>query len=161
MAYRNTLPLATMDAELLDQILRQNRVEEEDCERIRNFHKYAVAQLKKQVKNHSYAAIYPVITKQQFTTHPITLDLGGLFLGATVFYSYDEYEKHLEMTRTFEKEHNNFRCVELAQILYAHLGVTWKEGQAAILSKDVSPANQLVISDPVIRKVIGSYLKKL
>lgn len=155
--YSNTLPLATINEELLDSILVQNRVEESECARIRNYRKYML----KQMKDAKISYICPVITKEQFATHPLTLDLSDLFLGAAVFYSYEEYESHVASTRAFAKEHSGFLFQEKSHIPYAHLSITSKVGLPTIISKDASPANHFIVSDPIIADLIQEYLKRL
>jgi hypothetical protein len=159
--YHNTLPLETMEPELLQSILEQNKVDEATTERILNYRNYLRKQADAAGKGKKYTVLYPVIGKEQFATHPLTLDVSGLFLGAAIFYNYEEYEQHLASTRTYAKEHTGYKCVELPHIPFAHLSILSKKGQPVILCKDASPAAQLVISDPLITKVVESYLKKL
>ncbi|MCR4998350.1 MAG: helix-turn-helix domain-containing protein [Lachnospiraceae bacterium] len=161
ISYCNTLPLATMSEPLLNSILEANQVDAADCERIRHFWDYQRQQLKYAVTESEVTYIYPVISKEQFATHPLTLDLSELFLGGTIFYSYEEYEQHLASTRTFAKTNMRLTLKELNHIPFAHLSITWKQGMPVILSKDVSPATHWVISDPILTKVIGNYLTKL
>ena len=159
--YHNTLPLETMEPELLQSILEQNKVDEATTERILNYRNYLRKQADAAGKGKKYTVLYPVIGKEQFATHPLTLDVSGLFLGAAIFYNYEEYEQHLASTRAYAKEHTGYKCVELPHIPFAHLSILSKKGQPVILCKDASPAAQLVISDPLITKVVESYLKKL
>ncbi|MBP5266402.1 MAG: transcriptional regulator [Lachnospiraceae bacterium] len=159
--YHNTLPLETMEPELLQSILEQNKVDEATTERILNYRNYLRKQADAAGKGSKYTVSYPVIDKDQFATHPLTLDVSGLFLGAAIFYNYEEYEQHLASTRAYAKEHTGYKCVELPHIPFAHLSILSKKGQPAILCKDASPAAQLVISDSLITKVVESYLKKL
>lgn len=159
--YHNTLPLETMEPELLQSILEQNKVDEATTERILNYRNYLRKQADAAGKGKKYTVLYPVIGKEQFATHPLTLDVSGLFLGAAIFYNYEEYEQHLASTRAYAKEHTGYKCVELPHIPFAHLSILCKKGQPVILCKDASPAAQLVISDPLITKVAESYLKKL
>lgn len=159
--YHNTLPLETIAPELLQSILEQNKVDEATTERILNYRNYLRKQADAAGKGSKYTVSYPVINKDQFATHPLTLDVSGLFLGAAIFYNYEEYEQHLASTRAYAKGHAGYKCMELSHIPFAHLSIISKKGQPAILSKDASPAVQFVISDPLLTKVIESYLKKL
>ncbi len=159
--YHNTLPLETMEPELLQSILEQNKVDEATTERILNYRNYLRKQADAAGKGKKYTVLYPVIGKEQFATHPLTLDVSGLFLGAAIVYNYEEYEQHLASTRAYAKEHPGYKCIELPHIPFAHLSILSKKGQPVILCKDASPAAQLVISDPLITKFVESYLKKL
>ncbi|MCR5640322.1 MAG: XRE family transcriptional regulator [Lachnospiraceae bacterium] len=161
ITYHNTLPLATMDSELLESILASNRVEESDCDRIRNYHKFLQNQLRNMEGTSKITEIIPAVSEDYFRSHPLTLDLSGLFLGAAVFYSYEEYQAHLEATRAYAANHKHVTLVEQEDLHYHHLTITCKKGQPVIVTKDASPAVQFVISDPLMVNLITQHLKHM
>jgi len=157
-AILSSLPLYTISDTLLNQILQDNHVSDDDAGQI-----YAcVSQQREMAKNIMTHSIIteelPVITREDFAQHPMSLSLFGLFYETDILYSYENYLEHLVLTRQFEKEHPNYNIKTVDFHAFRNIQILIHEGKWVVVSKNKAPAIHFIIRHPKMRNAIENFI---
>lgn len=154
----STLPLYTIEHELLSRILERNNVPKK---RQNEIFEYAEAQ-KKRVLGILEAEIVedeiPTVSKEEFAAHPQVLELSGIFCETDITYSYEEYLSHLKMTEDFAASHTNYKLTKASTPAFRNLQILIHEEQWVMVSKSKAPAIHFVIRHPKLRKAIENFI---
>ena len=153
----STLPLYTMQPELLEKILAKNSVSQGDCKKIKSF-----AALQRQAVAAVLAANrlvdeVPLVSKQNFESEIRKLPLSGAFYEKDVLYDYDDYAEHLRQTLDFEAAHPNYSLLQTEENAFCNLQIIMNLGHWAMVSKEKSPAIHFVIRHPKLRGAIEKF----
>ena len=150
----SSLPLYTADDALIFQILRDNRVSEENQIRIME-HIAFQRELTEEILSHdSIFEAYPNFLKKEFAQYPMTLSLAGAFYEEDIVYTYEQYREHLEMMKRFSQMHKNYHIEENKSPAFRHIQILIHEGSWAIVSKEKTPAIHFVIRHPKMREAM-------
>ena len=153
----STLPLYTMQPELLEKILAKNSVSQGDCKKIKSF-----AALQRQAVAAVLAANRlvdegPLVSKQNFESEIRKLPLSGAFYEKDVLYDYEDYAEHLRQTLDFEAAHPNYSLLQTEENAFCNLQIIMNLGHWAMVSKEKSPAIHFVIRHPKLRGAIEKF----
>lgn len=153
----STLPLYTMQPELLEKILAKNSVSQSDCKKIKSF-----AALQRQAVAAVLAANrlvdeVPLVSKQNFESEIRKLPLSGAFYEKDVLYDYEDYAEHLRQTLDFEAAHPNYSLLQTEENAFCNLQIIMNLGHWAMVSKEKSPAIHFVIRHPKLRGAIEKF----
>ena len=163
-AIRSSLPLYTIDNDLLDKILSHSELSMAERDLIRRYMTSEKNRVSKLLKKFDIECVVPIISEEEFKEYPMSLSISGLFLDKNIQYRYDEYLQHLESTKAFAEENKNYHLSEKKDTLFKNIQILISRGKCVIVSKNTSPAIQFIINHPkmvaAIEKLDMSVLSK-
>lgn len=155
--YISSLPLFTINDELLIKILKRNKLTKEEINKIikykNNEFKYMNSILK---KNKVFDYIY-VIKEDEFISDTPSLLLNNLFIDKTINYTYKEYIEHLKLTNEYAKNNKNYNVLTEEDKTFKNITITILKNNHVIISKNSNPTIHFVIRHPKLVAAIESF----
>lgn len=155
--YISSLPLFTINDELLIKILKRNKLTKEEINKIikykNNEFKYMNSILK---KNKVFDYIY-VIKENEFISDTPSLLLNNLFIDKTINYTYKEYIEHLKLTNEYAKNNKNYNILTEEDKTFKNITITILKNNHVIISKNSNPTIHFVIRHPKLVAAIESF----
>lgn len=155
--YISSLPLFTINDELLIKILKRNKLTKEEIDKIikykNNEFKYMNSILK---KNKVFDYIY-VIKENEFISDTPSLSLNNLFIDKTINYTYKEYIEHLKLTNEYAKNNKNYNILTEEDKTFKNITITILKNNHVIISKNSNPTIHFVIRHPKLVAAIESF----
>lgn len=155
--YISSLPLFTINDELLIKILKRNKLTKEEINKIikykNNEFKYMNSILK---KNKVFDYIY-VIKEDEFISDTPSLLLNNLFIDKTINYTYKEYIEHLKLTNEYAKNNKNYNILTEEDKTFKNITITILKNNHVIISKNSNPTIHFVIRHPKLVAAIESF----
>ena len=155
--YISSLPLFTINDELLIKILKRNKLTKEEINKIikhkNNEFKYMNSILK---KNKVFDYIY-VIKENEFISDTPSLSLNNLFIDKTINYTYKEYIEHLKLTNEYAKNNKNYNILTEEDKTFKNITITILKNNHVIISKNSNPTIHFVIRHPKLVAAIESF----
>ena len=155
--YISSLPLFTINDELLIKILKRNKLTKEEINKIikykNNEFKYMNSILK---KNKVFDYIY-VIKEDEFINDTPSLSLNNLFIDKTINYTYKEYIEHLKLTNEYAKNNKNYNVLTEEDKTFKNITITILKNNHVIISKNSNPTIHFVIRHPKLVAAIESF----
>lgn len=155
--YISSLPLFTINDELLIKILKRNKLTKEEINKIikykNNEFKHMNSILK---KNKVFDYIY-VIKEDEFISDTPSLLLNNLFIDKTINYTYKEYIEHLKLTNEYAKNNKNYNILTEEDKTFKNITVTILKNNHVIISKNSNPTIHFVIRHPKLVAAIESF----
>jgi Predicted transcriptional regulator len=154
----SSLPVFTAPAELIDGILRNNKVPEEDRVLILDRISDQRVRIEQIMINDTVTDEITVAEEDAFQKNPVSLSISGTFYEKDIHYTYEEYLKHLEFTRKYAEIHDNYKLKILHAAAFKNIQISIHEGQWAVVSKDKSPCIHFMIFHPKMRSAIENMV---
>lgn len=155
--YISSLPLFTINDELLIKILKRNKLTKEEINKIikykNNEFKHMNSILK---KNKVFDYIY-VIKENEFISDTPSLLLNNLFIDKTINYTYKEYIEHLKLTNEYAKNNKNYNVLTEEDKTFKNITITILKNNHVIISKNSNPTIHFVIRHPKLVAAIESF----
>ena len=155
--YISSLPLFTINDELLIKILKRNKLTNEEINKIIKYKnsefKYMNSILK---KNKVFDYIY-VIKENEFISDTPSLSLNNLFIDKIINYTYKEYIEHLKLTNEYAKNNNNYNILTEKDKTFKNITITILKNNHVIISKNSNPTIHFVIRHPKLVAAIESF----
>ena len=155
--YISSLPLFTINDELLIKILKRNKLTKEEINKIikykNNEFKYMNSILK---KNKVFDYIY-VIKEDEFISDTPSLLLNNLFIDKIINYTYKEYIEHLKLTNEYSKNNKNYNILTEKDKTFKNITITILKNNHVIISKNSNPTIHFVIRHPKLVAAIESF----
>lgn len=155
--YISSLPLFTINDELLIKILKRNKLTKEKINKIikykNNEFKYMNSILK---KNKVFDYIY-VIKEDEFISDTPSLSLNNLFIDKIINYTYKEYIEHLKLTNEYAKNNKNYNILNEEDKTFKNITITILKNNHVIISKNSNPTIHFVIRHPKLVAAIESF----
>lgn len=153
----STPPIYTISDSLLSQILEHNNIRGEVAEAIK---KFALSQREMFLHTLSHSRItdeLPVIGENEMKRYPNTLSLSELFYGGDILYTYDELCEHIEQTKHFAEQYDNYKVELNDTAAFRNLRISIIKGKRVIISKGNLPAIHFVIRHEKLRAAIEEF----
>ena len=154
----SSLPLYTISDDLLKRILAKTDIDVEITTEILEYagskREFTEITLKK-------CKIYdeiPHISHEEFEKYPMHLALSGVFLEREIPYTYEEYIEHLELTKAYAKEHENYEFCTDSTLAFRNIQIQMLEGKRVIISKEKAPTIQFVIQHPKMVRALEQFI---
>ena len=154
----STLPLYTMEEELLTRILDRQNLPEEERAAIRKAAGDQRARVERILETETVWDEVADLTEEEFAAHPVSLDLAETFYETDLPYRYEEYLAHWEQTEAFAAAHPNYSVQRTRSQAFRNLQIRMHEEQWAMVSKSKAPAIHFVIRHPKLRRAIESFI---
>ena len=155
--YISSLPLFTINDELLIKILKRNKLSKVEIDKIFKYKndefKYMNSILK---KNKVFDYIY-VIKEDEFISDTPSLLLNNLFIDKIINYTYKEYIEHLKLTNEYAKNNNNYNILNEEDKTFKNITITILKNNHVIISKNSNPTIHFVIRHPKLVAAIESF----
>ena len=153
-----SLPICTMSDELLKKICARNNVSDEDYRQLSE----DVSRMDKQVaillRTNTITERIPIISREEFEKHPLTISTSGVFFEKTMYYTYEEYAEHLRLTKEYSRKNPGFILEKNNSQSFTNLAITIAEGRSAVISKLNDPPIHFVIHQPHLLKTLENHL---
>ena len=151
-------PLFTADESLLREIFRDNGISDADCERAIAFAAQQRRRVESILEHSKITDEIPALDEESFAEYPMALELPQLFLERDVFCSFEQYSRHLALTRAFAAAHETYHLQPLARPVFCNLQITMREGAWALVSKSKAPSIHFLIRHPKMCEAIENMV---
>ncbi len=160
----STPPTYTASPELLDDLFRRNKIQPADQRQIRDYVERERNRVLQIMKHSEQEDHIPYITGEEYEKNPIHLSLSGLFYEKDLFYTYEEYMRHVEDTKQFEIDNRNYHLVLRQGMSFRNIQIFIHNGEWVMISKNKTPAAHFIIKNPglidSLEKMIEIYTRK-
>ena len=144
----STLPIHTITDDLLDRILKNNKISGDRQSTIKKY----VDELRKITsaigKHSSITEEIPVLAKEDFESSPLSLSLSGIFYEKDIFYTWEEYQEHLHITADYHRKNSFYHMTENTTPVFRNIQIHIHRGKWVIVSKNSSPSIHFLIRQP-------------
>lgn len=154
----SSLPLYTMDENLLISILKRNYVPERDIDKILTHFKLLTQITKNILTSSPIEDNVPFLTKEEFELFPISLSLSEVFYEKEIFYTFEEFLEHMKQSKKYALNHPNYTINQTSAHIFRNLQISIHKGQWAMISKNKAPAIHFVIRHAKMRKAIEDFI---
>lgn len=149
--FLSTLPLFTIKDELLIDILKRNNISENDIKQIVKYKKIEENNIKNILKNNVINDNIYILDDNDSLNFPIE----NIFCNQKIKYNYDEYLKHLEMTKKYKNDNYKLNIVD--NKTFKNITITIIENSHVIISKNSDPVIHFVIRHPKLVSAISNF----
>ena len=154
----SSLPLYTIDALLLEEMLAQNGFAVEEISRIADVANSARRRILHILETSEIQVKIPLLTREEFEAYPLNLDLSNAFCEKSVAYTYRQYLAHMEDTDRFAADHPRYQVEKTSSQTFRNLQISIHEGRWAMVSKELVPSIHFVIHHPKLRRAIEEFI---
>ena len=155
----STPPIYTVSDELLDRILSRNNVSEGDKKKIFEYILRERSRVESILRHSTITDMIPDISLEEFVNQPIYLSLSGIFYDKDIFYTYEEYKEHMELTERFVKSHKGYNVNLDRGSVFRNIQIFMNEGRWVMISKNKTPAIHFLIEHSRLRTSIESLVE--
>ena len=149
-----SLPLYTMPAGLLENMIAAAELPDDIKAEIFAFHEKSQKRLKKLLEQEDVHLRLPWLDEAHFTAAPVSLPLSDLFIDHTIPYTYEQYRTHAEALEELARNYPHLHLEWENRPVFLNLSFMIIGDQAVIISKENSPAIHFVIRH---RKMIEAF----
>ena len=153
----SSLPLFTMSNDLLNEILKNNKVSKKDINKIINYKNEEFNKYNTLLKNNTINDIIYILSKEEFTKNIPSLSLSNIFYDKKIKYSYETYLKHLKETKRFANKNNNYILNISDYLTFNNISITIFDKKQVIISKEENPTIHFVIKHPKLVNAINNF----
>ncbi len=150
----STLPIYTVTDGFLNEFLSKRNVSSGDRKKILDYAAVRRKQMLEILNNNTVSDEIPYLSEEDFKEHTPSLSLSLMFGNVNYKYTFDEYSKHLKLTKTFEKENKNYSALRTRKNAFANIQITMHENEYVMVSKSTAPTIHFVIRHPILRDAI-------
>ena len=154
-------PIFTIPDAVLEHLLEINKVDKEDAARIVTYVHELKDVMHKMTQKTKCHLSYPILSKRDFDSHPLTLELSDLFLEHPIVYSYEDYLAHTEATKVFDTSGNHMTFVADRFLSFRNIRIIVYPGRFVIVSKAKAPAIHFVIHHPNMVSAFENYVSSV
>lgn len=153
----SSLPLFTMSDDLLNEILKNNKVPKKDINKIINYKNEEFNKYNNLLKNNNINDIIYILSKEEFNKNVPSLSLSNIFYDKKIKYSYETYLKHLKETKRFANKNNNYILNISDYLTFNNISITIFDKKQVIISKEENPTIHFVIKHPKLVNAINNF----
>ena len=150
----SSLPLFTIDNELLIKILKRNKLSEKEINKILLFKKEEEENIKLILKNNKINDIIYKAEKDNWK-NDVYLSLENIFISKKIKYNYDEYLQHFNST--IEYKNKNYTTIINNEKIFDSITITILKDHYVTISKQANPIIHFVIKHPKLINAINNF----
>ena len=155
--YLSSLPLFTITDELLIKILKRNKLEKSDIDKIIKYKNEELKYMNNIFKNNKVNDYIYVIKENEFKNDTPSLSLNNLFIDKKINYTYKEYMEHLKQTNEYITKVNNYEINYVDNKTFKNITITYIKNHYVIISKSSNPTIHFVIEHPKLVEAIENF----
>lgn len=152
----STLPIYTMNVELLEKILKRNKINKKTVKEIIDYFNLEKNSMINLLKEEKVTDNFYIMNENEFNNNKICLSLSNLFLENNIYYNYEEYLLHLENTKVFKNKYSNYNYNTLDNMVFNNINIYSNEN-IAIISKNNNPTIHFVINHQKLVNAIYNF----
>lgn len=153
----STLPIETIDNNLLEEILKYNNVSKKDKKLILKYKMEEEENINKILKDSIIENVIYEVKKDEFANEEFYLSLENMFYDKKIKYNYDMYKKHLASSKNYSKKHQNYKIIKAKDKTFKNISITILKNNYVILSKSANPIIHFVIRHPKLVNAIENF----
>lgn len=153
----SSLPLFTISDELLMKILKRNNISKIDTNKIIKYKNDELKYMKNIMKKNIVNDYIYKIKENDFKSNEPSLLLDNLFFNKRINYTYKEYIEHLNLTKNYSKEENNYKMNYIYDQTFKNITITTVKNNYIIISKNSNPTIHFIIEHPKLIDAIENF----
>lgn len=143
------LPIFTIDDEILTKMLKRNKLTKDEIKLILNY--------KKNMENTTYNILKNnTIEDTIYNNDKPYLSLENMFFNKNIYYTKDEYLKHLNSTKKYCKSNNNYKLNIIDNKVFNNISITITNNYV-IIYKNNNPQIKFVIKHSKLVDAISKF----
>lgn len=147
------LPIFTIDDEILTKMLKRNKLTKDEIKLILNYKKNMENTTYNILKNNT---IEDTIYNNDFNNDKPYLSLENMFFNKNIYYTKDEYLKHLNSTKKYCKSNNNYKLNIIDSKVFNNISITITNNYV-IIYKNNNPQIKFVIKHSKLVDAISKF----
>ncbi len=155
--YLSTLPLFTISNELLINILKRNNFTESEIKKITQYKKEESKYINNIIKNNKINDYIYIIKENEFNNEKPILSLNNIFYNKKIYYTYSEYQEHLNLTRNYAKKEKNYKLNYINEKTFKNITITILKNNYVLISKSCNPTIHFIIEHPKLIEAIENF----
>lgn len=155
--YLSSLPLFTIENEILIKILKRNNIPQSDIDNIINYKETEKEHIEHILKFNKLTDYIYKNKKSEFNSDENYLLLNNMFFDKNVTYTYEEYNEHLKSTRNYAKRMQNYEIIENDYKTFKNITITICDTNYVIVHKNANPTIHFVIRHPKLANAIKNF----
>ena len=155
--YLSTLPLFTISNELLINILKRNNFTESEIKKITQYKKEESKYINNIIKNNKINDYIYIIKENEFNNEKPILSLNNIFYNKKIYYTYREYQEHLNLTRNYAKKEKNYKLNYINEKTFKNITITILKNNYVLISKSCNPTIHFIIEHPKLIEAIENF----
>ena len=153
----SSLPLFTISDKLLRKILKRNNISKIDTDKIIKYKNDELKYMKNIMKKNIVNDYIYKIKENDFKANEPSLLLDNLFFDKRINYTYKEYIEHLNLTKNYSKEENNYEINYIYDQTFKNITITTVKNNYIIISKNSNPTIHFIIEHPKLIESIENF----
>ena len=154
----SSLPIHTISETLLLKILKRNNISADDTKNILDAVNTQKQLTKKIFKHNILEDEIAISSKEDFEKFPPLLSLADSFYEGKIYYDYNEYLEHLDLTKKYEKKVANYKLTTNNYQTFRNIQILFCGKEWVMISKISSPSIHFVIHHPKLRDAIENFI---
>ena len=153
-----SLPIHTISNNLLFKILKHNNVSAENIKAIQESVKFQKEIFKNTIEQNVIEDEISILSKEEFGKVKPFLFLADIFYDKKIYYTYEDYLEHINLTKKYEKENKNYKLSINNNNTFKNIQILVCEKNWVMISKANSPSIHFVIHHPKLRNAIKNFI---
>ena len=153
-----SLPIHTISNNLLFKILKHNNVSAENIKAIQESVKFQKEIFKNTIEQNVIEDEISILSKEEFRKVKPFLFLADIFYDKKIYYTYEDYLEHINLTKKYEKENKNYKLSINNNNTFKNIQILVCEKNWVMISKANSPSIHFVIHHPKLRNAIENFI---
>ena len=153
-----SLPIHTISNNLLFKILKHNNVSAKGIKTIQESVEFQKEILKNTIEQNVIQDEISILSKEEFENAKPFLFLADNFYDKKIYYTYEEYLEHFNLTKKYEKENKNYQLIVKNNNTFKNIQILICEKNWVMISKSNSPSIHFVIHHPKLRNAIENFI---
>ena len=154
----SSLPLHTASDDLIIRILSHNQVSDSEQLKIRQYIDMQRERAAEILSHDSITEEIPELTEDEFREFPMILPIAGMFYEKDIFYTWQEYQEHLQLVKDYARQHPDYHVKQNPVSASRNIQITIHEGKWVIVSKSKTPAIHFLIRHPKMRNAFENMV---
>ena len=153
-----SLPIHTISNNLLFKILKHNNVSAKSIRVIQESVEFQKEIFKNTIEQSIIEDEISILSKEEFEEAKPFLFLADIFYDKKLYYTYEEYLEHLDLTKKYERENKNYKLSVNNNNTFKNIQILVCEENWVMISKANSPSIHFVIHHPKLRNAIENFI---
>ena len=153
----SSLPLFTINDDLLLKILKRNKLSKEEIKKIVDYKKEEEKNINIILKNAIITDNIFIEEKSTFDKDNIYLSLENIFYKDKIKYTYEEYKEHLKNTRDYSKNNKNYKININSTKTFNNISINIVKDNYVVITKQDFPTIHFIIRHPKLTEAINNF----